>query len=519
MKINFFGAARTVTGSCFLLEHEGSKFLVDCGMFQGNKAIKEHNYGDFPFNPAEVDFIILTHAHIDHSGLLPKLCKHGYKNAIYATPATIALAEIMLPDSGYIQEMEIERKNRKRSRAGEEPLEPIYTAADAMAMQPQFSPIEYNSEFTPAPGISVILRDAGHILGSAMAEITYQEHGVTRRLVFTGDLGRNDQAIVCDPCVIKQADFLVMESTYGNRLHHAVMEDELPRFAKIVNDTFYRGGNVIIPAFAVDRTQDVLMMINEMQQKKIIVDCKVYVDSPLAIKATEIFAAHPQYFDQLTAKLFHEQGRAPFVLDNLVYSRTVEESQQLNAIKSGAIIISASGMADAGRIKHHLKHNLWRKECSVVFFGYQAEGTLGRRLVDGEKKVTIHGEEIDVKAQIHTMDGFSAHADRNEMLQWLHGFNTMPERIFIVHGEENSALEFAAAVHEEFKVTTVVPSLGDLADLTAAQPVVVSQDIGFAQSVLDKNLLVDINTLLQQVIMEQDFDKLVRIRNFLQQVS
>lgn len=517
MKISFFGAARTVTGSCYLLEHEQTKFLVDCGMFQGNKAIKEHNYGDFPFNPAAIDFVILTHAHIDHSGLLPKLYKNGFQGRIYTTTVTVALAEIMLPDSGYIQESEIERKNRKRARAGEPPLEPIYTVADAQAVQPLFTGVEYNSEFSPADNIRVVLRDAGHIFGSALAEIYYQENGASRKLVFTGDLGRNDQAIVRDPYLVTDADYLVMESTYGNREHHGGMEEEMPRFTKIINDTTYRGGNVVIPAFAVDRTQDILYMLNEMQQKGMIHECPVYVDSPMAVRATEVFAAFPKYYDRLTTKLFHEEGRPPFMLKNLTCTRSVAESQQLNGVK-GAIIISASGMADAGRIKHHLKHNLWRQESSVVFFGYQAEGTLGRRLIDGETHVTIHGEEIDVKAQIHNMEGFSAHADKNEMLAWLRGFQRLPHKIFVTHGEENAAESFAALVAETFDVKTEVPRLGDVFDLAADAPFV-ERVASFEARVRDGNLLADINTMLQQLTLQQDVEKLIRVRDYLKQIS
>ncbi|MDO4581055.1 MAG: MBL fold metallo-hydrolase [Bacillota bacterium] len=519
MKITFFGAARTVTGSCHYVEHNGIKFIVDCGLFQGNKAIKEFNYREFPFNPGELDFALLTHAHIDHSGLLPKLYKAGFKKPIYTTSATVALAEIMLPDSGYIQEMECERKNRKAARAGEPEIEPIYTAAEAMETQPLFCAKEYGESFSPGGGLTITFRDAGHILGSSIVEIDYTEDDKKQKLVFTGDLGRKEQAITEDPYLIKQADYLVMESTYGNREHHASPETDIPRFAKMINDTFYRGGNVIIPAFAVDRTQDILMLLYAIQEKKLITDCKIYVDSPLAIKATEIFAAHPSYFDKLTTEQFKVEGKAPFILDNLVYTSSAAESQQLNEVKSGAIIISASGMADAGRIKHHLKHNLWRPESSVVFFGYQAEGTLGRRLIEGETKVTIHGEEIEVKAHIFTMNGFSAHADKNEMLDWLSAFEHKPHKLFIVHGEENASLEFAELVKEKLGMDAVVPFMGDTVELLPTEAVVVAQDKDYARTVLDENLLVDINTVLQKIMVERDIEKLLRIRNYLKRIS
>ncbi|MEG1538063.1 MAG: MBL fold metallo-hydrolase, partial [Clostridiales bacterium] len=278
---------------------------------------------------------------------------------------------------------------------------------------------------------------------------------------------RYDQVITNDPETISEADFLLIESTYGNRVHGGDPMGELPHLAQLINSTFIKGGNVIIPAFAVDRTQDVLMMIHALMEQGKIRPCTVYVDSPLAVKATEIFAKHPEYFDKLTTELYQKEGKPPFMLDNLVFSRTAEESVRLNSVRSNAIIISASGMADAGRIKHHLKHNLWRPESSVLFFGYQAEGTLGRRLIDGEKKVTIHGEEIDVRAEIINMDGFSAHADKNELVAWLDRFEKMPSRIFVVHGEEQSALEFADTVNQRYSVATVVPQMGDIVELTA----------------------------------------------------
>ncbi len=517
MKISFFGAARTVTGSCYLVEHEGVRFVVDCGLFQGGKALKELNYGDFPFNPGSLDFMLLTHAHIDHSGLVPKLVKQGFKQPVYCSSATAALAGIMLPDSGFIQEMEVERKNRKLARAGQPLLTPIYTAEDALAVQPLLTTKSYGEEFRPAPGLRVIFRDAGHILGSCMAEIYYQEEGVERKLLFTGDLGRNSQAIVEDPYIQKQADFLVMEATYGNRFHKGGMEEEMPHFTQIVNDTFRRGGNVIIPAFAVDRTQDVLMMLYLLQNKGLIPDCQVYVDSPLAIKATEIFARFPDYYDRFTSKLFHENGKPPFMLDNLVYTETSQESAALNTVRKNAIIISASGMADAGRIKHHLKHNLWRSECSVVFFGYQAEGTLGRRLVDGEKKVTIHGEAVEVRAQIHTMDGFSAHADRNELLDWLSHFEILPVKIFITHGEQQAALDFAQAVTERFGVAAEAPAMGDMAELKGAAAVVEHRE-GFPLEQDDAGLLVEINTRLQELALGQKREDLRRVRDFLRHI-
>lgn len=518
MKITFYGAARTVTGSCYLLEYENIKFLVDCGLFQGNKAIKEHNYGDFPFNPAEISFVILTHAHIDHSGLLPKLFKHGFNNPIYATPATISLCAIMLPDSGYIQQMEVERKNKKLKRAGKPLLEPIYTAANAMAMQQLFRPLEYNETFSPVEGIEITLHDAGHILGSAMVAINYKDNDNKYKVLFTGDLGRDNQVLIEDPFIVEKCDFLIIESTYGNRLHTGGFEVEKPHLAKIINDTMARGGNVVIPAFAVDRTQDVLMMLYEMQKEHMIKEYPVYVDSPLAIKATEIFASSIECFDSESKQLCRSEGKAPFILDNLTFTMTAEESMRLNEIKSGAIIISASGMADAGRIKHHLKNNLWRKESAVVFFGYQAEGTLGRRLIDGESKVMVHGEEIDVKAGIYNMDGFSAHADYQEMLEWLSQCKELPRQIFITHGDEESALVFANKVKEKYNVSIIVPSLGDVVKLKIDGAEIVDKK-DFAAIIVDENLVADINIALQKITADRDIDKLIRVRDFLKNIS
>jgi metallo-beta-lactamase family protein len=489
-------------------------------MFQGTKALKELNYGSFPFDPSQVDFVLLTHAHIDHSGLLPKLAKHGFRGPIYATPGTVDLSSIMLPDSGFIQEMEVERKNRKLSRAGQPLLNPIYTAADASNMQKQFLPRDYRQSFSPAQDISVTFHDAGHILGSSMAEIRYTENGRSQKLLFSGDLGRYDQpGIINDPACIDSADYVVMESTYGNRLHRSGPEESAPYLADVINKTLARGGNVVIPAFAVDRTQELLMMFYLMQEKGQISRNSVYVDSPLAVKATEIFARYPQYFDEITATCYHKEGHVPFILPNLTYVYTVEESIRLNKVGGGAVIISASGMADAGRIKHHLKHNLWRKESSVIFIGYQAEGTLGRRLIDGEKKVTIHGEQIDVKANIVNMDGFSAHADYREMLRWLAHFKELPQKIFITHGEETAALEFARKVTEQTGVATETPGLGDMFELTPAAATLAAQDTTLTRHLPDDNILAEITAALQKLAGARDHEKLLRVRDFLRRVS
>lgn len=507
-----------VTGSCYLLEHNNVRFLVDCGLFQGNKQLKERNYGDFPFNPKDIDFVLLSHAHIDHSGLLPKLYKFGFSGPTYGTSGTVELCTVMLPDSGHIQEMEVERKNRKIRRSGGKELTPIYTVLEAEECTKHLVKTHYNQEFEPAPGIKVTMREAGHILGSAMIEIVYLDQGKETKLVFTGDLGRSDRPIINDPAIIEEADYLVMESTYGNRLHREVGDNELT-LAEAINQTLLRGGNVIIPAFAVDRTQDLLLTLNLMIEEGKIDPKSIYIDSPLAIAATDIFCKHPEYFDSETKEFMEDSGRCPFLLPNLNYSRTAEDSKTLNQIKKGAIIISASGMADAGRIKHHLKHNLWRPECTVIFVGYQAEGTLGRRIVDGEKKVRIHGEEIAVKAQIVFLEGYSAHADKNELLHWLEGFKKFPEKLIITHGEEQASLNFAQLVKERFQVDAIVPYIGESIEL-----VTLTQDLSIVdfppESMETAGVIYDqINSHLKKLLDSKSVDVLGQIRDYLKKIG
>jgi len=459
LKLKFLGASGFVTGSCFLLETNDTKFLVDCGMFQGPKSIKELNYGDFPFNPSEIDFLLLTHAHIDHSGLIPKLYKKGFSGSTYCTAATHQLASIMLPDSGYIQEMEVERKNRKAIRAGKPLLEPIYTAADALNCIKYFQNIEYNQEVNITPKIRIRFQDAGHILGSSTIEIWIQEGMKNLKIVFSGDIGNLDQPIINDPTYIADADYVVMESTYGDRLHAKTTTNKLEQLSTIINDSLSRGGNLIIPAFAIERTQDLLYNLNKLIQSKEISPEHIFIDSPLAIQATEIFCQNPSYYDEEAKELAKNQS-CPLIMPGLNFARTAEESMEINKIKSGAIIISASGMCDAGRIKHHLKHNLWRHESTILFTGYQAMGTLGRRILDGEKKVRIHGEEIAVNAQIKKLEGYSAHADQAGLLKWISSLNKPPKKIFITHGEGDSPKELANLLRDKYPQTDVyIPEL------------------------------------------------------------
>lgn len=475
VKLQFCGAAGTVTGSCYLLDTGKTRLLIDCGLFQGSKSIKERNYGDFPFDPGTIDFVLLTHAHIDHSGLIPKLCRKGFTGPIYATSATIDLCSVLLPDSGHIQEMEIERKNRKRVRAGLLPLEPIYTSQDAQQCIKQFCSVRYSETRKLAHDISVRFQDAGHILGSAMVEIWVSSgRGEEIKIVFSGDIGNTNQPIVNDPSVVSEADYVVMESTYGSRLHHED-ENKLDQLRQVIRATFSKGGNLVIPAFAVERTQDLLYHLHLLIEKGEIKGSDIYIDSPLAISATEIFCRNSDYYDQETLELMKRSQGCPLLLNGMQMARTTEESKKINEISGGAIIISASGMCDAGRIKHHLKHNLWRPESSILFVGYQAQGTLGRRILDGEKKVRIHGEEINVAADIYEIKGFSAHADQRGLLDWIKSFKKgKPKTVFVTHGEEEASRTLADIMSMETGIKTIVPKWLDQFSLA---PVSAKEDL------------------------------------------
>ncbi|GAE86902.1 metallo-beta-lactamase family protein [Acetivibrio straminisolvens JCM 21531] len=415
MKITFLGAAKTVTGSCFFVETASSKFLVDCGMFQGYSKNNALNEEDFPFNVEELDYIFLTHAHIDHSGRIPRLYIKGFEGEVIATKPTVELCAIMLPDSGHIQEFENEWTNRKRIRAGKPPVEPLYTYQDAVDCLKLFRKVSYDEVVKINDEIRVRFKDAGHILGSAIIEMWITERGEETKIVFSGDLGNRDMPILKDPSIIESADYLVIESTYGNRLHKERV-NKAEHFLDLINATIEQGGNVIIPSFAVGRTQE---LIYELNKKKEVCDEKlkmlfatpVYIDSPMAISATEVFRNNLDCYDE-EAREYIENGDNPLDFPGLQFTRTADESKALNERKESSIIISASGMCEAGRIKHHLKHNLWRKDSTIIFVGYQAEGTLGRRLLDGAKKVRLFGEEISVEARIEMIEGFSGHADK-----------------------------------------------------------------------------------------------------------
>lgn len=464
MQLTFLGAARMVTGSSYLLEVKGQKILIDCGMFQGSKAVVALNQREFAFNPGELDCVLLTHAHIDHSGLLPKLCNSGFKGPIYATKVTGELCSILLPDSAHIQEFDAEIFNRKGVRAGKVAMEPLYTVDDAYLCLQQFSAVSYDNEVVLSKHVSVRFFDAGHILGSSLLEIVVQEDGKKTKLVFSGDLGQPNQPLIKDPTVLSEADYIIVESTYGNRRHSHYDKEEA--LARIINETSARGGNVIIPSFAVGRTQTILYHLHKLLKAGKIPDLPVVIDSPLAISATDIFMHNVQDYDSEALGMMRSEQESPLYLPKLRFTKTSDESKALNDLDGSAIIISASGMADAGRILHHLKHNLWRPESSVLFVGYQAQGSLGRRLIEGAKKVKLLGEEISVKAEIHNLDGFSAHADQEQLLEWLGNFKEYnPACVFLVHGEVEMSEPFASLLKEKFGFQTNIPHFSDIAHI------------------------------------------------------
>lgn len=477
VKLTFLGGARTVTGSSFLLETDNLKLMIDCGLFQGNRELRMRNYRNPLVDPKSVDYILLTHAHIDHSGLIPRFCKQGFRGQVVATRATADLCQVMLPDSGHIQEVEAEWKSRKARRRGDRPTQPLYTAQDALESLQFFQPVDYNQEVTIRDQVRFRFRDAGHILGSALIEMQVKDGDGELKLVFSGDLGQVGTPIIKDPELVSEADYVLIESTYGNRLHQP-LGDQAAQLKRIITETMARQGNVVIPAFAVGRTQDILYTLNQMVEGHEIGPIPVYIDSPLAVSATEIFERNRDCFDAETAQLI-AGGDDPFQFPGLHLVRTTQESMALNHLPGGKVIISASGMCDAGRIKHHLKHNLWRPESSVVFVGYQAEGTLGRRILDGEKKVKILGEIINVAAQIHSLEGFSAHADQKGLIDWLSHLNNQPKQVFVVHGEETAASTLAELIGRELGLNAIIPRAGEeyrlgaegteLAEVPAAQ--------------------------------------------------
>ena len=469
MKITFLGATKIVTGSNFLVEAAGKKFLVDCGLYQGKAELEEQNYREFDYNPAEIDFMLLTHAHIDHSGRIPKLYNDGFKGPIYAHKATCDLCQIMLPDSGHIQEMEAEWKNKKRIRKGQQTRGPLYTAEDALKCMEIFVPVKYDEIIQVSENIYVRFNDAGHMLGSSTIEIWAKEDGKETKAVFSGDLGNNDIPLLSEPTMIDNCDYLVMESTYGSRLH--IRNDQKAElFLKIVSETIDNGGTVVIPSFAVGRTQEILYEINKIKENRhdeeflreyrTLMKVPVYVDSPLAISATQVFKENMDLFED-EVKEEMESGNNPLEFPGLKFTQTADESKALNESNEPSIIISASGMCDVGRIKHHLKHNIWNPKSTILFVGYQAPGTLGYEIVNGAKKVTIFGEEFAVNARIEYIEGYSGHADQEWLMNFVYSFYNKPKHIFLVHGEEESQEVLRNKILENTGIGVTIPEYGE----------------------------------------------------------
>ena len=487
MKIQFCGASTGVTGSCHLITTENHKVLLDCGQFQGGKAQEALNYEDFPFDPAEIDYVILSHAHIDHCGRIPLLIKRGFKGAIYCTDATADLLDVILKDSGYIHEKEAEWKNKKNERAGRPKVEPLYTFNDAVDSLTYVKPVLYDQLIELNEEMKIVFNDAGHILGSAITELWVTENDNVSKIVFSGDLGVMERPILRNPTIIKKADYVIMETTYGNRVHPENSMN-VKALMDIIRDTAAKGGTTVIPSFAVGRTQELIYELNRVYEtdneyRQAFENIMVYVDSPMATTATEVFKRNAQVFDDET-KEYIAKGDNPLDFKNLRFTRTSQESIWLNTNPDPKVIISASGMCDAGRIRHHLKHNLWNRKSSIVFVGYQAEGTLGRMILDGAKEVTLFGEKVQVNAKIYNLEGFSGHADKNGLLAWLKGFQKEPKHIFLVHGEPEAKEAFAETVEKEL----------------GYHPIVVK---GNSEYVLEKDEIVSMDQAMEEEVDEE----------------
>lgn len=467
MRLIFIGADHEVTGSCHVLEVCGRYILVDCGMEQGTD---DFETAELPMNIADIDYVLLTHAHIDHSGMLPLLYARGFRGDVIATPATVDLCDIMLKDSAHIQMTEAEWKNRKGQRAGKEPVVPIYDMNDAEGVLEYFVSCDYDKVMDLCEGVKVKFSDAGHLLGSASIEVWINEDGEERKIVFSGDIGNLNRPIIKDPSYINDADYVVMESTYGDRYHNADV-DYVSELAGICQRTFDRGGNVVIPAFAVGRTQEMLYYFRKIKEEGLVKghSFEVYVDSPLAVEATQIFNENmAECFDQEAMELVRN-GINPLRFPGLTLSITSNDSIAINSDNKPKVIISASGMCEAGRIRHHLKHNLWRKECTVVFVGYQANGTLGRMLLEGASEVKLFGETIEVMAEIVKLEGVSGHADKAGLIKWITSFDNRLKQVFVVHGEDEVSTGFAKCLCDEYGLNAVAPYSGAEFDMISGR--------------------------------------------------
>ena len=476
MKVTFLGAAHEVTGSMTLIECGNHRILVDCGMEQGKDIFVNQ---ELPINPALIDCVLITHAHIDHSGNLPLLCKNGFDGKIYSTAGTASLCNIMLRDSAHIQMFEAEWKNRKAKRAGLDAVIPIYDMNDALSAIEKFIPCNYKETIRILENIEIRFTDVGHLLGSSAIEIWLTEGDETRKIVFSGDVGNINQPLINDPSLIKETDYLVIESTYGNRFH-AERPDYIKSLATHIQQTFDKGGNLVIPSFAVGRTQELLFFIRQIKQQGMIKghdSFPVYVDSPLANEATSIFLqCDKEYFDEETRELL-DKGINPIWFEGLEISQTSDDSKAINSDNRPKVIISASGMCEAGRIRHHLKHNLWRYDSTILFVGYQANGTLGRTIHDGAKEVKLFGETIEVNAKIDFLDGISGHADKKGLINFINGFETTPKRIFVNHGDDDSVEDFTECLNSEYGYKAVAPYSGTVYDLITNEAAVVTEGV------------------------------------------
>ncbi len=463
LQLRCFGATREVTGSCHLVEIGEQRILLDCGLVQGSRKDEARNREPFPFDPKTIDALVLSHAHIDHSGRLPLLIKSGYTGPVYTQRATADLCRIMLRDAGFLSEKDAEWENRKRERKGLAPVEPLFTVQDAEAALGQFQALDYGQRQTILPQVSLRLSDAGHILGSAIVELWLGEGGQARKLVYSGDLGRSGMPILADPTPLREADLVLMESTYGDR-RHRTWEQTLVELEAIFNDTLKNGsGNILIPAFAVGRTQEILYLFAKYYKEWRLDRWRIFLDSPMAIEATDVYARNSELFDEESLELWRGNQRRS-LLPNLHFTRSAEESMQLNQIRAGAVIIAGSGMCTGGRIKHHLKHNVWRNDCHIIITGYQAEGTLGRALVDGAAHIRLWGETVRVAATVHTVGGLSAHADQAGLMNWYAGFEGRPP-VALVHGETEAIDRLASTLRETLGARVRVPRAGETLDL------------------------------------------------------
>lgn len=481
MKITFLGAAHEVTGSCTLVECGGTKFIVDCGMEQGRDMFENQA---LPVNPGELDFALLTHAHIDHSGNLPLLYKNGFKGSVYATAATSSLCGIMLRDSAHIQMSEAEYKSRKARRSGAPDVQPIYDMSDAEGLIRALRPCSYGETIHVAEGVAIRFTDVGHLLGSACIEVWLTEGDVTKKMVFSGDIGNLGQPILRDPQTVGEADYVMVESTYGDRTH-GERPDYISALAAVIQRTLDRGGNVVIPSFAVGRTQEMLYFIREIKQKGLVRGhdgFRVIVDSPLSVEATSVFLQCDTSYMDDEARALLQKGVNPLWFEGLETSVTSDDSKAINEDREPKVIISASGMCEAGRIRHHLKHNLWRPESLVLFVGYQGEGTLGRQLLEGAKEIKIFGEDIAVRAEITNLPGVSGHADRDGLLRWMAGFTKKPAQVFVNHGEDASCAAFARTLTEEHGMAAMAPWSGTEYDLARGEFVHVTEGVPIAHA-------------------------------------